>query len=238
MAGPGVTLTQALAKHKLAKHSQGSSNAKPAQTGLWVAQVLRTCINDGELVPGAKLSEEVLGQLLGVSRNTLREAFTALSAERILTRIPNRGVFVAAPTAEDVREMYRVRRVLEPSALAAPNPLSEQALAALVQVTEAGLAARSRADTPGMANANQEFHKLVVALASSTRLDALMAQVLAEMRLVFHAMAKDPAFHGRFVLENATITALLVQGSRVQAGQAMAGYLDRAEAELLAAIVA
>jgi len=233
MAGARVRLQQALEAHR-----EVSGSAKPAQTGLWVAQVLRKCINDGELVPGAKLSEESLGEALGVSRNTLREAFTALSAERILTRIPNRGVFVAAPTAEDVREMYRVRRLLEPAALATAGAPSKQALAALQQVAEAGLAARSRADTAAMAKANQEFHKLIVALANSTRLDALMAQVLAEMRLVFHAMTKDPAFHGRFVLENATIVALLAEGSRERAGQVMASYLDRAEIELLAAIPA
>ncbi|WP_104091042.1 GntR family transcriptional regulator [Arthrobacter sp. GMC3] len=233
MAGPGVTLLQALARHK-----ESGPNARPAQTGIWVAQVLRNCINDGELVPGAKLSEESLGEALGVSRNTLREAFAALSAERILTRIPNRGVFVAAPTADDVREIYRVRRVLEPAALTTAPAPSAQALAALSQVAKEGLAARAAADSSGMADANQKFHKLVVALANSTRLDALMAQILAEMRLVFHAMAKDPAFHGRFVLENATIVGLLVKGSGGQAGQAMTSYLDRAEAELLAAIPA
>lgn len=94
-----------------------AANGTHAHTGSAVAQKLRAAIMDGRLRPGAKLSEQSLGEALGVSRNTLREAFAALGAERIITRIPNRGVFVAKPSFADVQEMYRIRRVLEPAAL-------------------------------------------------------------------------------------------------------------------------
>ena len=91
--------------------------ATHAHTGAWVASVLRTKIAEGQLRPGTKLSEQALAQALGVSRNTLREAFTVLGNELIITRIPNRGVFVASPGVDDVREIYAVRRMIEPAAL-------------------------------------------------------------------------------------------------------------------------
>ena len=96
---------------------QQSAEVRHAETGTWVASVLRERIAAGQLAPGAKLAEEALGEVLGVSRNTLREAFSTLAAEHVVTRIPNRGVFVAQPTADDIREIYRVRRFLEPAAL-------------------------------------------------------------------------------------------------------------------------
>lgn len=93
------------------------ATVKHAHTGAWVADVLRERIAAGQLTPGRKLSEQSLSAALGVSRNTLREAFTALAGEAVITRIPNRGVFVAAPDAHDVREIYSVRRMIEPAAV-------------------------------------------------------------------------------------------------------------------------
>lgn len=206
-----------------------------AHTGLWVSTQLRERISAGQLAPGTKLSEEALGEALGVSRNTLREAFTSLNAEHIIARIPNRGVFVARPSAEDVREIYRVRRYVEPAAILWQEPAPVDDLRAIVAE---GQQARSRGDVAGMAAANQEFHRAVVARAGSGRLDALMAQVLAEMRLVFHAMGSDPAFHEPYLADNVRLIELMASGENAAAAEFMRQYLDRAEAQLLEAMAA
>jgi DNA-binding GntR family transcriptional regulator len=206
---------------------------KHAETGLWVAAQLRRRIEAGQLKPGSKLAEEALGEALGVSRNTLREAFAALHSEHIVTRIPNRGVFVAHPTAEDIREIYRVRRFLEPAAVLWSSAAPLEPLEAIVR---AARAAAADGDIPAMAGANQDFHRAVVEQAGSERLNRLMDQVLAEMRLVFHSMAADPAFHEPYVEDNARIVAFLEAGERAAAADFLSAYLDRAEAQLLAAV--
>jgi len=206
---------------------------KHAETGLWVAAQLRSRIEAGQLKPGSKLAEEALREALGVSRNTLREAFAALHSEHIVTRIPNRGVFVAHPTVDDIREIYRVRRFLEPSAVLWSGAVSTEPLAAIVK---AARAAAADGDIPGMAGANQDFHRAIVDRAGSERLNSLMDQVLAEMRLVFHSMAADPAFHEPYVEGNAKIVKLLKAGDRAAAADFLSAYLDRAEAQLLAAV--
>ncbi|WP_026556245.1 GntR family transcriptional regulator [Arthrobacter sp. 35W] len=210
-----------------------AKGAKHAHTGLWVSQQLRQRIADGQLPPGTKLSEEALGEALGVSRNTLREAFTSLNAEHIITRIPNRGVFVAQPSAADVQEIYRVRRFLEPAAIMWHEPAAVDDLEAIVATARV---AASQGDIPGMAGANQSFHRALVARARSERLDALMAQVLAEMRLVFHAMGANPEFHEPYVEDNAELIRLVSAGENAAAAAFMRTYLDRAEAQLLRAM--
>ncbi|MBG6059626.1 DNA-binding GntR family transcriptional regulator [Cryobacterium sp. MP_M5] len=211
-----------------------------AETGLWVAGVLREQIAAGRLEPGTKLPEETLGDALGVSRNTLREAFSTLSAERVVTRFPNRGVFVSRPTTDDIREIYRVRRYLEPAAVTwtPAADLGPVCLAPLGQAVERARAARDAGSIPGMAGANQDFHAGIVALAGSDRLDQLMSQVLAEMRLVFHSMAENALFHAPYVEENARIVSLLAEGRQSDAATVLADYLVRAEAQLLAAVAA
>ncbi|MGX1748971.1 GntR family transcriptional regulator [Glutamicibacter protophormiae] len=205
--------------------------ATHAHTGAWVASVLRTRIAEGRLRPGSKLSEQALAQALGVSRNTLREAFTVLGNELILTRIPNRGVFVASPGMDDVREIYAVRRMIEPAALQWGPELNVPGLERIVKRARAALASGK---IEAMADANQRFHEEVVRASSSAQLQELMTRVLAQMRLVFHAMSDAPDFHSHYVELNASLVDLLRAGERDQAAQALRGYLDTAETELLA----
>ena len=222
-----MTLEETLAELRLQREG-----ARHAETGMWVASVLRERIGAGQLAPGSKLSEEALGEALGVSRNTLREAFSTLAVEHVVTRLPNRGVYVARPTADDVREIYRVRRYLEPAALAW-SP--ETDISVLRHTVERSRAAREAGSVAGMADANQAFHAGVVGLAGSERLTLLMEQVLAEMRLVFHSMAADPVFHAPYVEDNARIVELLDSGEHAEASALMTDYLRRAEEQLLAA---
>ena len=228
-----MTLAETLAD--LRHHT---ATARHAETGQWVSGVLRDRIAAGHLPPGTKLPEESLCDALGVSRNTLREAFATLSAERVVTRIPNKGVFVARPTADDIREIYRVRRYLETGALAftPAQELPSARLGGLRRAVSRAQDARETGSVPGMAGANQEFHAGVVALAGSDRLDLLMAQVLAEMRLVFHSMADKATFHAAYVDDNARIIELLAAGRATDAAALLTGYLHRAETQLLAIV--
>ena len=201
-----------------------------ANTTVWVAEVLRSRIAAGELPPGTKLSEQQLAASMQVSRNTLREAFTMLSIESVVTRFPHRGVFVSAPDAAAVREIYRVRRMLEPAAVLWGAELDLERLEAVIAQARN---AKARGDVAEMAAANQAFHESLIATSGSLQLQQMMGRVLAEMRLVFHAMSAQPDFHTRYVEENAGLVELLRNGRRAEAADVLRGYLDAAEAELL-----
>ncbi|MFC7766781.1 GntR family transcriptional regulator [Leucobacter soli] len=191
--------------------------------------VLRSRIAAGEILPGSKLPEEELADLLGVSRNTLREGFASLRSEGIVTRVPNRGVFVKQPTEADVREMYRARRIIEPGALL----WGTGATGRLSTWVEQGREGIERRDAAEMASANQGFHRAIVARAGSDRLDAEMERILVEMRLIFHGMASDPTFHQPYIGYNAEIVAHLERGDNALAADALIRYLVKAEAQLL-----
>jgi len=203
-----------------------------AHTGAWVAGILRARIANGQYEPESRLSEQTLATALGISRNTLREAFTMLAAESIVKRIPNRGVFVASPGAAEVREIYNVRRSIEPGAVLW-GELNEDALAHMEAIIHRARSAQATADIAAMADANQALHKTIIALTGSRTLERLMEKVLAEMRLIFHAMASIPDFHSHYVERNADLVALLRAGRRQDAAQRLRQYLDTAETELL-----
>lgn len=206
--------------------------AEHAHTTTWIASVLRGRIAAGELTPGSKLSEEALSRALGVSRNTLRQAFASLAEESIVRRIPNRGVFVASPGVDEVREIYRVRRTIEPAAVLWSSP-SKEVLDTMEAIVQRAMAAREAGSVAEMADANQAFHREVVGLTGSETLRRLMDRVLAEMRLVFHAMSSAPDFHSHYVDRNVLLVKRLRAGENAQAAAELREYLDAAEAELL-----
>ncbi len=199
-----------------------------------VADVLREQIVDGALRPGTQLTEESLSTAMRVSRNTVREAYSLLIGERIAVRIPNRGVFVAAPDVAAISDLYAVRALLEPAALRWGPGLDEMATAALrADVTEAQRCREAR-DWVGVASENQHFHRHVVAVGGSERLSTIFATVLAEMRLVFDE-AGGP-FHAPFVDQNAHIVELLERGQREDAAEELTRYLSDACTALISAV--
>src|SRR5450432_3756752 len=65
------------------------------------------------LPPGAKLTEEQLGAVFGVSRTIVRSALQALAHDHIVTIERNRGAFVSAPTIADAQDIFFSRRLVE-----------------------------------------------------------------------------------------------------------------------------
>jgi DNA-binding GntR family transcriptional regulator len=192
-----------------------------------VAAELRLQLAEGLLLPGVRLTESTLSEELGVSRNTVREAFAELAAERLVVRHPNRGVFVASLGPGDIHDVYTVRRFIEVSAIRGGG--SPERVAAVRAAVEEGRAAAAADDEEALGNANQHFHGAIVALAGSQRLNTIMAQVLAEMRLFFHKATVDAHFYRSYLDDNEEICQALEAGDLERAGELLLAYLNRSE---------
>jgi DNA-binding GntR family transcriptional regulator len=195
-----------------------------------VAQELRRQLAEGSLVPGTRLTESTIAEDLGVSRNTVREAFAELAGERLVVRHPNRGVFVADLGAADMHDVYAVRRAIEVTAIRGGG--SPEDVAAVRAAVEEGKRAAAAGDEKALGTANQHFHGAIVALAGSTRLNGIMDQVLAEMRLFFHKATVDAHFYERYLPDNEAICEALEAGGLERAAELLTGYLDRSEEAL------
>lgn len=78
---------------------------------------IRQAIISGELAPGQPLRDRVLAQTLGVSRTPVREALYRLEHGALVTSQGRSGWIVAAFTEQDIRELFELRRALEPLGL-------------------------------------------------------------------------------------------------------------------------
>jgi DNA-binding GntR family transcriptional regulator len=197
-----------------------------------VADILRSRIAEGYFPPGTRLSEDGIGGALGVSRNTLREAFRLLTHERLLVHELNRGVFVRVLTVEDVEDIYRVRRLVECAVvrgLGAPP----YAVEGLARAVDEGQRAAHEDDWGGVSTANIHFHRELVALAGSDRTDEVMRSVFAELRLAFHVVDDPRRLHEPYLARNRQLLQAFRAGERDEAEELLAAYLDDSRAGLV-----
>ena len=85
----------------------------PAPVRTQVTDNLRQAIVDRRFLPGQRLIERELVELTGVSRTSIREALRELTAEGLVTSVPNKGNVVTTVSAKEAAQLYEVRSALE-----------------------------------------------------------------------------------------------------------------------------
>ncbi|MEU5690684.1 GntR family transcriptional regulator [Actinosynnema sp. NPDC020468] len=201
-----------------------------------VAEMLRARVLDGVIKPGQQLNEKALGEVLKVSRNTLREAFRLLAHERLLVHTYSKGVFVRKPEWQDIVDLYAARRVIETGALRLWAQADKQKQKAVADALQLGIDRQMKEDWAGVASANNRFHQAVVDLAGSSRLNEEISRLLAELRLAFHVIAEPHLLHADFLRMHELIVAHLDRGELREAEDALGTYFDRAEKDVTAGL--
>lgn len=211
----------------------------PPANGQPLADVIcdrvREMLIAGDFGPGEKLLEQQVAAQFGISRNTLREVFRLLTSQGLLVHYPNRGVFVAAPGAAAVVDIYRMRRVIQQGAVQAAIPGHP----ALVRMKELARRAKEQAadgDWRAVGTLNMEFHRAMVELCDSPRLSAAFGLLLAELRLVFGRIRETAVLHTPYIETNGVLVDLLEQGRLAAAADELDGYLLKSERSILAAL--
>lgn len=197
-----------------------------------VAHELREAIAAGQYSPGERLSEIAVADSFGVSRNTLRESFQALAEQRLLVRVPNRGVSVASPKVADVIDIYRMRRILELGALQTASALHPAFATMREAVTDARTAERT-SDWSTVGTDNMRFHSALARFSDSPRLISAFENVVAEMRLAFLRLNDPEGLHRPFMGRNEVILAAIEADDLPAASTALANYLADSERLLL-----
>jgi len=176
---------------------------------------------------------EKISQSLGVSANTVREALQLLERERLVTQHLNRGIFVSELNADDITDMYLMRRFLELGVLSTVSAVPAASLDSLVQAVEHGEQALDRQDWIAAGNSTTEFHSALVSIAGSERVTTTMGQLLAELRLLMSPLEDHTEYHRVFVVQHRPIFEHIARGDFGEAANALSKYLDAGEQALL-----
>lgn len=140
-----------------------------------VLSELRDLIGTGKLAPGQQIVQETLSANLGVSRVPIREALRVLEGEGQVVHHPNRGYFVADLSVDDLKEVYRIRDLLETEALRAAIPLlTAEDIEYIGEILDEIEQWSSGSKISKIAEANRRFHFAIYEACNMPRLVRLI----------------------------------------------------------------
>jgi DNA-binding GntR family transcriptional regulator len=142
-------------------------------------------ILDHRLPPGTKLVEDRLATAFGVSRTRIRPVLVRLANEQIVTLTLNRGATVAQPTQSEAREVFEVRRLIEPTLIACFIDKAGSAdIAVLSQCIAQEEEARQAGDMRRAIRLSGDFHLHIANAAQHETLGRILRKLVSRTSLI------------------------------------------------------
>ncbi|ALL79269.1 hypothetical protein AD006_28500 (plasmid) [Pseudonocardia sp. EC080610-09] len=150
------------------------------------AASIRELVMQRRLLPGQQVRQEDLSHQIGISRGPIREALQILQADGVVAYERNRGYFVTQFSADEMRQLYLARDLLETAVLTELGRPGEEELAALVAINEEIRAAGP--DFDQMMRGNDLFHARILDLSPQRLLVAEIDRVW-RMSVAYRALS-------------------------------------------------
>ncbi len=142
-----------------------ANGSRPDGAVAAAAEAIREMIRRRELLPGEPVRQQDMAERLNVSRVPIREALNSLEKEGLLRHQRNRGYSVVKLSAEQLGQIYLMRRLLETAMMAEIVWPDDEQLAVIAAIN-AELADAAKAGEPGrVAVLNREFHEAIFELS-------------------------------------------------------------------------
>ncbi len=175
-----------------------------------IAAALTRDITTGLLTPGTDLLQVDLAARFQVSRIPIRDALQRLAADGLVTVTPNRGARVVRLNADEIREVYDLRILLEGDLLARAIPkMTDQDVMKIETALE-----RSNLDarTDRWAEGDWHFHTALYAPAARPRQMDLIHSLRRTCQIHIAAYRKLPDQTARWLEDHGA----LVDGCRAR----------------------
>jgi DNA-binding GntR family transcriptional regulator len=192
---------------------------------------IRQMIVDGELAPGAKVVVRVLAERLELSPTPIKSALAGLERDGFLTSIAHRGYFVPEVAAQDMREIYELREVLD--GVAARNAAALPDPRAFVEATLKPLYEEQcrllREDAGrGYSDVDVEFHRAIWHVSGNSRLAQFMDNLGGQLRFGSGSSSRLPGRIKDALEEHAAIMDAVARGDAELAERLSRVHVQRA----------
>ncbi|PZQ70055.1 MAG: GntR family transcriptional regulator [Variovorax paradoxus] len=197
-----------------------------------IVDALTKAIVEHRLQPGSKLAEQKLADHFGVSRTLVRQALFQLSQNRLIRLEPARGAFVAAPAADEARQVFAVRRMLEAEMtrefVRTVTPAKIKALKEHVALERSAVAGE---DVSGRTELLGDFHVRMAELMGNQVLAQMLGELISRCALItLMYQSTSAAQHSND--EHADIVRALAAKDEERAVRLMTDHLLNVEANL------
>lgn len=146
---------------------------------VWMAVVQRS------LRPGARLKEEDLAEVFGVSRARVRQALALLEKDGLVSLVPNRGACIAEPGVSEARDAFYTRGFIEKRLVERLCETATDAdIAALREHVAKERAAHAGQDSEAIIRLSGEFHLLIARLTDARFLGEILRTLTTRTSLI------------------------------------------------------
>ncbi|KTT21662.1 GntR family transcriptional regulator [Pseudacidovorax intermedius] len=184
-----------------------------------------------KLAPGQRLGEQALADLFGVSRTMVREALMQLQARGFVEVQSKRGWFVVQPSAEEARDAFAARRIVESGILAdAGRPLAQVIRTLRAHVRDEQLAIEG-ADAATRAFLLADFHVCLAEQMGHRLLTDVLRDLTARTTLAA-TLYQSRHEASESCAEHAAIVAALEDGDTARARMLMLAHIGNVERAL------
>ncbi len=198
----------------------------------WIVEKIYEAVLDQRLRPGVKLSEAELCEAFGVGRMRIRRSLLLLASREVVELLPNRGAFVAKPTAQQATDIFEARLIMEPPLL---KMVLERAQAPDLAELEQHLRAESQAREAGRRREairlSGLFHTHVAQLAGNAVMMRAVKDLVARSSLII-GLYGDPGLTSCRDDEHASIIEALRAHEAEQAQELMVSHLQHLKEHL------
>lgn len=213
-----------------------TAGAPPSDQAIYERMI--SAVLDHRLPPGTKLVEDKLASAFGVSRTRIRPVLVRLANEQVVTLVPNRGATIAQPSEQEAREVFEVRRLIEPTLVQLCIARASTAdLARLKRCIDEEEAARLAGDMRRAIRLSGEFHLHIADIAGHQTLARILRELTSRTSLVLmaysaaHARERDEATACGCREHRTLLDAIRLRDAR-EAARRMREHLQRLEAAL------
>lgn len=212
------------------RHARGSAKGAAAViTDQDIYDRIVSAIMEHRLPPGTKLGEDRLAAIFDVSRSRIRQVLAWLGHEQIVTIYPNRGAFVAKPTRERAREIFEVRRIVEPVLI---SRLVKSKTRANIERLRKHVAAEDRAradnDRRALIRLSGEFHLVIAEMVENSLLAKMMRELISHTFLII-ALYDSPTVSACRNRDHEDILEAIDSGNTEKSVRAILEHLDHIE---------
>jgi DNA-binding GntR family transcriptional regulator len=194
-----------------------------------------------ELRPGERTSVNLLADRLGLGKTPIKEAITRLQTEGVLTVVGRSGTTVKNINAEEARQLFALRRVLEEFAAdEVVKNITQSDISSLQRLLkELKATSHDQSDiirsSANFVRANVAFHSIIVSAAANPFLSRLYSQLQIQAQIVIYLVHRgyDPKAARRRQVEHEEIVAALEERNARQLKRALRTHAETSENVIL-----
>jgi DNA-binding GntR family transcriptional regulator len=194
---------------------------------------ISNAVIEHRLKPGARLREDALAEVFGVSRTGIRKILQRLALEQLVTLTPRRGASVTRPTADEAKDVFAARQLVECGLMSEiAKRITKSDIAELHALARQEIDALRSGEQSTAIKISAAFHERLAQFSGNATLAEFVARLCSRSSLIL-AVYGNTGHLGCESHDHDELIRILEKGDGERARAFMERHLKAIEASLL-----